>query len=260
MLITAQGQLDSLILYLRATQHYLSRSSYDPCVYIYLSRIVSKIGFTDIGTSYAYRAILLIEGFQIRDPDIYHHVREVVSKRLRSQSPLIIEDELQSQHLHAYRELLNGMLGCGCFWDGVVAAKKALGLFPGDPDLLEIRQWLKDGFTDRCDGLKKLGANPQDLVFRSRVGKYTRSLIPGWIRIFPNENRHWFALSTRTLELVIVKLGRLFSASSSTSTSEHKNQRPAGRWTSRCVCYPRYSTRRVGSRRSMPYSCLGCPF
>lgn len=70
------------------------------------------------------------------------------------------------------------MLGCGCFWDGVLVAKRALQLFPGDPDLLETRQWLKDGFTDRYDGLKKLGADSQDLVVRSRAGKLYQKSYP----------------------------------------------------------------------------------
>jgi len=120
----------------------------------------------------------LIEGFEARDPFIFPRVWDVLSKRHFTQSEVIIQDEISHHHVDAYRELLNSMLGCGCFWDGVLIAKKALKRFPGDPDLSETRQWLADGFMDRCEGLRNLGAAPEDASVRSRVGKLYQKAYP----------------------------------------------------------------------------------
>jgi hypothetical protein len=93
-------------------------------------------------------------------------------------STLVIRDELKGLHLQAYRELLNGMLGAACFWDGLLEAKGALQLFPNDPEILELRQHLKDGFEDRHNGLKKLGV--KDLVAITRTGQIYQKLYP-WL-------------------------------------------------------------------------------
>lgn len=60
-----------------------------------------------------------------------------------------------------------------------MVAKKALEVFPGDAELLEIRKWLKDGLTDRCNKLKVLSrCDPKDLVVHSRMGKLYQKPYP----------------------------------------------------------------------------------
>jgi hypothetical protein len=97
-----------------------------------------------------------------------------------SRSPYIIEDEVQQLQLQAYRDLLNGLLGCACFWEGLAVAREALTVWPRDPELLELRQWLKEGFTDRHTGLKDLGADPDDIVVLTRMGRIYQKSYP-WI-------------------------------------------------------------------------------
>lgn len=61
-----------------------------------------------------------------------------------------------------------------------MVAKDGLKLWLRDPELLESRQWLKDGFTDRHNGLQDLGADPDDLVILTRMGKIYQKTYP-WI-------------------------------------------------------------------------------
>jgi hypothetical protein len=108
-------------------------------------------------------------------------VRYIVTQKLRNRlSPAVTEDELQHIYLHVYRELLNGFLGVAAFWDGLAESKKALALFPGDSEILEMRQLLKDGFEDRYLGLKGLGGEGKDLVILSRMGKIFQKAYP-WL-------------------------------------------------------------------------------
>jgi len=83
----------------------------------------------------------------------------------------ILHIELEDVHRKAYRALLNGLLGCGCFFDGLKIAKKALLRFPGDHELLELRGCLKNGFKDRMEGFTDSGATGEGLKALTRWGK-----------------------------------------------------------------------------------------
>lgn len=174
-----KGVLDSMILYLKSIEHDLSIAPYDPSIHLDRARFFNKIGFTDIGAASGYRALLLIEAFLQNDPDLYPQVRAALTKKLRSYSTIIINDEVKSLHLQAYQDLLNGLLGCACFWEGCEVAKKALTLFPRDPELNVISQCLKEGFVDRHHTLKALGAE-ENLVVLSKMGKIYQKSYP-WI-------------------------------------------------------------------------------
>ena len=174
-----------LISYLKDIEHDLSQYPYDPSAYLDYAGLVNKIGFTDIGAAAAHRALILIEDFLNKVPEIYAQVQKAIIARLQPRptgpfSPNIIEDEAQTLHLHAYRHLLNGLLGCACFWEGLKVAKKALEKWPNDHELLESRQWLKEGFNDRHTGLKDLAADAEDLVILARMGKIYQKPYP-WI-------------------------------------------------------------------------------
>ena len=104
----------------------------------------------------------------------------VHQKRKNHTLPAVVEDELQHIYLHVYREFLNGFLGVAGFWDGLAESKKALALFPRDGEMLEMRRLLKNGFEDRCMGLKRLGGRGRDLVVLSRYGKIFQKSYP-WL-------------------------------------------------------------------------------
>jgi hypothetical protein len=170
---------------MKAIEHDLSRCPYEPSLYLDFARLLNKVGFTDIGAESAHSALILIEGLLHRDRELYPRVRDTLICRLQntnrgSFSPHMIDDEAQTFHLQAYRTLLNGLIGCAYFWEGLTVAKKAMELWPRDPDLMESRQWLKEGFTDRHNGLKDLGVDAEDLVVLTRMGKIYQKSYP-WI-------------------------------------------------------------------------------
>lgn len=86
-------------------------------------------------------------------------VRVAVSRRLSAGGSLsIIADDLKGARLEAYRELINGLLRCGAFWDGEIEVKKALRVFPNDTVLKELQEILREGFAmktleleERCE-------------------------------------------------------------------------------------------------------------
>lgn len=174
-----------MINYRRAIVHDLSLTPYHPSLYIDLSCLDSKLGFCDIGAANGYRALILIQAGLNIGEKIYPHslgfkVRRSIAKRIEPGTPCIIVDELQRLHINAYRELLQGLLGSGAFWEGLLEAKKALKLFPNDADLLESRRCLKSGFEDRHIGLKDIDVGVDQIVGLSRKGKIYEKLYP-WL-------------------------------------------------------------------------------
>jgi hypothetical protein len=59
-------------------------------------------------------------------------------------------------HVKTYRELLQGLLHCAAFWDGMLVAKEALKVFPKDAEILDYNDKLAQGFKDRHNILKDL--------------------------------------------------------------------------------------------------------
>ena len=170
---------------MKAIEQDLSRCPYEPSLYLDYAQLLNKIGFTDIGAAAAHRALILIEGLLNRDRVLYPKVRDTLIRRLQHTNresfiPNMINNEAQTLHLQAYRTCLDGLIGCACFWEGLTVAKKALELWPRDTDLMESRQLLKEGFTDRHNGLKDLGADTENLVVLSRNGKVYQKSYP-WI-------------------------------------------------------------------------------
>ncbi|KAF4625404.1 hypothetical protein G7Y89_g12763 [Cudoniella acicularis] len=183
--LQARGELEPLISYRDFLAKDLSRTPYNPSLYITLCAIDNDLGFTDISAANAYRALILIEcGLNITlflsFADLGEKVRAALATRLHTSSAIIIEDELEDLRKQAYRELLEGLLGCGAFWDGLKEAKKALQLAPTDPAILKSRHNLKLGFEDRHVGLKGLGATPSELRSLTRTGKIFQIKYP-WL-------------------------------------------------------------------------------
>jgi hypothetical protein len=139
-----------------------------------------------MGAGNAHRALILIEAGPKLKPacsyplNLGDEVRKSVARRLQSSSGLTLQDELDRLHAKAYSELLNGLMGCGAFWDGLIEAKTALTFFPNDVDLLDSRDCLKLGFQDQHNGLKDAGPLAQDLVALTRTGKIYQKLYP-WV-------------------------------------------------------------------------------
>jgi hypothetical protein len=159
-------------------------SPYDPSLLIDLSAVESKLGFTDTGAANAHKALVLVEAalnvntFLQHPRDLGTLVYEAISKRLGTESPVIIADEITSLNLQTYRELVNGLLGCADFWDGLVQAKAGLNRFPRDAELLEMRGDLKTAFLARHKGLKKVLGNEKDIVASTRTGKIYQKQYP----------------------------------------------------------------------------------
>ncbi|KAE9364674.1 hypothetical protein N431DRAFT_354695 [Stipitochalara longipes BDJ] len=178
------GHLQGLIAYRKALVHDISISPYDPSFYIDLSSVDSKLGFTDIGAANAHRCLVLIEAalkvntFLQYPRELGILVHEAISRRLGTDSPMIIADEVTNLHLQAYQELVNGLLGCGALWDGLVQAKAGLKRFPRDPELLEMQGDLKTAFLARHNGLKEILDNEKDILASTRTGKIYQKKYP----------------------------------------------------------------------------------
>jgi hypothetical protein len=179
-----QGHLEGLIAYRKALVHDMSISPYDPSLRIDISSVDSKLGFTDTGAANAHRAMILIEAalkvntFLQYPRNLGVLVHNAIGKRLGTDSPIIIAEEMTSLQLQAYQELVNSLLGCGALWDGLVQVKAGLKRFPRDPELLEMQGELKTAFLARHNGLKELFDNEKDILASSRTGKIYQKKYP----------------------------------------------------------------------------------
>ncbi|KAF7853656.1 hypothetical protein EAF04_010647 [Stromatinia cepivora] len=148
-----ENELDNLILYRKALVHDMTLAPHDPYFYIDLSRLDAKIAFSETSSHYAYRALLLLKaGLQTIAPEqseISRSVFTAVSSRLCTTSAPIIIDELKWMHVSAYRCLVQGLLHCAAFWDGLTVVKLALEDFPNDFELLDLRANLLQSFKNR---------------------------------------------------------------------------------------------------------------
>jgi hypothetical protein len=142
-----------------------------------------KLGYTDTGVSYAYKALLLIEaGLNISEvtsiPNLAGQVRSAVHVKLRTASSIIVEDHLQSLRLEAYQFLLDGLKGCAAYWDGLQEAAKALKHFPNDPELLELRTELMAAFKEAHQELVAAGCETRHIRDLTRTGKIYQKTYP----------------------------------------------------------------------------------
>lgn len=160
----------------------LINSPYDLQVYLELVRVDSKLGFCDIALANSYRAILLAAAAieKTTQPYLCEAVRDCTSKRLKTKSTVIIEDELEMLQLKLYREYVNSFLGVAAFFDGMREVKKALVFFPEDHELLEMEQVLINAFKDRHFGMQRLGGTEKDLQIIARMGKIYQKAYP-WL-------------------------------------------------------------------------------
>lgn len=182
------GMLDGIIACLMADFDTLKTTgAYDPVAYVEIGTSLNRIGFTDIGAGYVNRALILIRaGLGLEKlayiPGIKKRVIKAMQHRLGgfSQSKLIIEDELNSTYIEAYLTLLDSLMGCSAYWDGLLVAKEALDLFPGHPDILEMRDVLKNGLQDYTKYLTSQGLQ-EEVRGLSRTGKVFNKQYP-WLK------------------------------------------------------------------------------
>ncbi|TVY26884.1 hypothetical protein LHYA1_G004828 [Lachnellula hyalina] len=163
----------------------LTRSPYDPSIYVDLSSVDCKLGYTDICVANAYRALLLVQAgsdtAQITSlPSLANDVRTAIQFRLRTASSLIIAEELKEIRLQASQLLLDGLKGCSASWDGLQEAKKALKEFPGDPELLELKKELLEDFKTAHQELVAAGCKPKNVRELTRSGKIFQKRYP-WV-------------------------------------------------------------------------------
>ncbi|KAF5876209.1 putative mynd domain protein [Botrytis fragariae] len=148
-----ENQLDGLILYRKALVHDMTIAPHDPFIYIDLANLDAKLAFKDTSSHYAYRALMLIKaGLQtitLQQSELSRLVYTAVATRLYTSSTVIIIDELQSMCLQAYRCLVQGLMQCAAFWDGLTVVKLGLEDFPGDFELLDLQALLLGSFQNR---------------------------------------------------------------------------------------------------------------
>lgn len=123
-------------------------------------------------------ASLKVNTFLQYPRDLCALVHGAIGRRLNTDSPIIIANEITSLQLQAYRELVNGLLGCADFWNGLVQAKAGLKKFPQDSELLEMQGDLKMAFLARHRGLKEVLDNEQDIVASTKTGKIYQKKYP----------------------------------------------------------------------------------
>jgi hypothetical protein len=128
----------------------------------------------------AEEAINMSRNTDLHVPNLGSLTRQSISRRLRLRGSYdaILRDELQSIQCKAYLHILNGLIGCTAWWDGLTVATAALENFPRNADILEMRDNIKEGFLDRHNGLKAMAKNEKDLVVLSRTGKIYQKRYP----------------------------------------------------------------------------------
>ncbi|TGO77676.1 hypothetical protein BELL_0095g00030 [Botrytis elliptica] len=170
------NQLDGLILYRKALIHDMTIAPHDPFIYIDLANLDATLAFKDTSSHYAYRALILIKaGLQTITPqqsELSRLVYTAVATRLYTSSTGIIIDELQSMCLQTYRCLVQGLLHCAAFWDGLTVVKLGLEDFPDDFELLDLQALLFASFQNRHEEiLEEAKDGPDDnTVAGSRSG------------------------------------------------------------------------------------------
>ncbi|KAF7959862.1 hypothetical protein EAE96_001466 [Botrytis aclada] len=193
-----ENKLDGLILCRKALVHNMTIAPHDPFWYITLAKLDGDLAFKDTSCHYAYRALILIEArLQVITPQQFELSRLVctaVSDRLCTSSAVIIVDELQSMRLQAYRCLVQGLMHCAAFWDGLTVVKLGLKEFPDDFELLDLQELLLGSFRHRHEGNVEDAKNGSvdDVIASSRRGLIHQKKYP------------WMApkLFTRTPRLV----------------------------------------------------------
>ncbi|KAF7884851.1 hypothetical protein EAF00_010669 [Botryotinia globosa] len=179
-----KNQLDGLILYRKALVHDMTIAPHDPFIYIRLVNLDANLAFKDTSSHYAYRALILIKaGLQTITPqqsELSRLVYTAVATRLYTSSTVIIIDELQSMCLQAYRCLVQGLLHCAAFWDGLTVVKLGLEDFPGDYELLDLQELLFGSFQNRHEEMVEDAKNgPVDnIIASSRSGSIYQKKYP----------------------------------------------------------------------------------
>ncbi|TGO43290.1 hypothetical protein BHYA_0002g00950 [Botrytis hyacinthi] len=179
-----ENQLDGLILYRKALIHDMTIAPHDPFIYIDLVNLDAKLAFKDTSSHYAYRALILTKaGLQTITPqqsELSRLVYTAVATRLYTSSTVIILDELQSMCLQAYRCLVQGLLHCAAFWDGLTVVKLGLEDFPDDYELLDLQALLFESFQNRHEEIVEDAKNgPTDnIIASSRSGSIYQKKYP----------------------------------------------------------------------------------
>ena len=100
---------------------------------------------------------------------------------IRYGSEIIIIDELKTLQLDAYRLILDNLLACGAFWDGMLLAREALKVFPDNVELKDTQQILVDAFRDRSKSFVENTAKSKkkaDMIYQSREGRIYQKRYP----------------------------------------------------------------------------------
>ncbi|TVY88005.1 hypothetical protein LAWI1_G008633, partial [Lachnellula willkommii] len=185
------GNLEPLKDWRKSLLNDLTTSPYDPSIWVDLSGIDCKLGYTDVCVANAYRALLLTQaGLNTAEitslPNLTNDVREAIHLRLRTRSSIIVAEELNRKKLEASQLLLDGLKGCSAYWDGLQEAKKALTEFPDDPELLELKKELLDEFKTAHQELVAAGYKPKSIREMTRSGKIYQKKYP-WVE----ESLYW---------------------------------------------------------------------
>ncbi len=124
--------MDPLIQWRSTLLQQLAVHPYDIQLWLDLSDLDAKLGFTDIGTASAYRALLMAEA--ALDPNkvtfpatLSNLVRTQMKLKLGTVSPFIIAEELNALLLAAYRAVLYCLAGTGAYWDCPVDTSRVQG-------------------------------------------------------------------------------------------------------------------------------------
>ncbi|KAF7942841.1 uncharacterized protein EAE97_006295 [Botrytis byssoidea] len=179
-----KNQLDGLILYRKALIHDMTIAPHDPLIYIRLVNLDANLAFKDTSSHYAYRALILIKaGLQTITPqqsELSRLVYTAVATRLYTSSTVIIIDELQSMCLQAYRCLVQGLLHCAAFWDGLTVVKLGLEDFPDDYELLDLQDLLLGSFQNRHEEIVEDAKNGSvdNIIASSRPGSIYQKKYP----------------------------------------------------------------------------------
>ncbi|TVY46431.1 hypothetical protein LOCC1_G004167 [Lachnellula occidentalis] len=179
------GNLEPLKNWRKALLNDLTSSPYDPSIYVDISSVDCKLGYTDICVAHAHKALLLVQAglntAQITSlPSLGNAIRIAIHLRLRTRSSIIVAEELQNIKLEASQLLLNGLKGCSAYWDGLQEAKKALKEFPDNPELLELKQELLDEFKTAHQELVAAGCKAKSVRELTRSGKIFQKRYP-WV-------------------------------------------------------------------------------
>ncbi|CAG8961153.1 hypothetical protein HYFRA_00002696 [Hymenoscyphus fraxineus] len=170
-------QLEETLALRQSLIQHLDVFPYNPRSYADLAAVYNQLGFTDVGTANAYKAILLTE-CALSDsatsypslPYLRTEVLNFMSAKHWTNSIRRIDHELNDIRSYAYRELLYGLMYCGAFWEGLVEARKALKLYPHDQVIKGFVQDLKGELLQRCEILAKGGRDKVEQATYAKRG------------------------------------------------------------------------------------------